>query len=139
MESKMRLWVDDERPMPVDYDIHVRSSYAAVEILRIGFITHVSLDHDLGPGENGYVVAQYIETAAYYGDMQRLTWNVHSANPPGGLRMEAALKSADRFWSVRDGHGQDVAIQEEKLPEKATPLNDDQGGMGYREDGRAGF
>lgn len=133
----MKLWVDDERPMPIDYDVHVRSSYVAIEVLKLGIVTHISLDHDLGVGGTGYGVACWIEKAAYFGKLNEITWSVHSSNPPGILRIEQALQKADQFWRARDGYGQDVAIQEKELPEEATPLNDDQGGMGRREDGRA--
>jgi hypothetical protein len=52
-EMTMRLWIDDERPMPEGYTHHVYTSDEAIEeiatALRLGDpIELVSFDHDLG-------------------------------------------------------------------------------------------
>lgn len=112
----MRLWLDDVRPAPVDGKepwVVVPTASAAIEVLRRGYVTEISLDHDLGevtedesdeqhPG-TGYDVAMWIEEAAARGDLKRLSWRVHSSNTPGRLRMSAALLSAQRFWDRNEG------------------------------------
>lgn len=90
----MRLWLDDLRPMPADYDIHARTYIEAVDILKTGKVVHVSLDHDLGTDETGYDVACYIEMMVYHGRIPMPTWDVHSANPPGRSRIDRALRTA---------------------------------------------
>ncbi len=97
----MKLWLDDARPAPDDYDIHVGDARAAIHWLRTGTVTVVSLDHDLGDQKifgSGYDVAKWIEQAAHAGTLPRLAWAVHSSNPAGALRMRQALQSADRAW-----------------------------------------
>ncbi len=47
----MKVWPDDERPMPDGYDVHVRTASEAIDLLKTGQVTRMSLDHDLGPPE----------------------------------------------------------------------------------------
>lgn len=67
-----------------------------------GNVTHVSLDHDLGPEwivGNGYMVAKLIEELAFRDEIPRLTWAIHSQNSVGVASMRAALQNADRYWT----------------------------------------
>lgn len=95
----MKLWVDDERPKPQDFDIWAKTADEAIRILNLGGVTEISLDHDLGSLEKtGYSVAVWIEAAASNGYLAKLKWSVHSANPPGRRNIEMALRKADEFW-----------------------------------------
>jgi hypothetical protein len=96
----MRLWLDDERTMPVDFDVHVRTAAEAIDILKTQKVSLVSLDHDLGPPEagTGYDVAKWVEQMAFYGALKRLEWRVHSANPVGRRNMSSSMENAERFW-----------------------------------------
>lgn len=96
---KKNLYLDDERATPPDY-IRVYTYQEAVKELLTGDYKLVSLDHDLGTAMTGYDVASWIEYKASTGDLTRLVWIVHSANPVGALRMRQALLSADRFWDI---------------------------------------
>lgn len=103
----MRVYLDDLRVTPHDFDVRVCTFAQAIEVLRTGRVTHISLDHDLdAEGElelasvgTGYDVARWIEERAYHGTLPRLTWAVHSMNGSGAARIRAAMESADRFWS----------------------------------------
>jgi hypothetical protein len=98
----MKLWLDDKRPMPWPYTVHVKTASEAIAELEAGGVTHISLDHDLGDIQktgNGYMVACWIEKAAYEGVLERLEWAVHSMNPIGAENMRRALQNADRFWA----------------------------------------
>jgi hypothetical protein len=97
----MKLWLDDIRPMPSRYDVHVLTAPEAIRLLAIGNVTDISLDHDLGPPEagTGYDVATYIEACAHAGIIPKLDWMLHTDNPVGRERMRAALHNADRFWA----------------------------------------
>lgn len=95
----MKVWVDDVRPMPPDFDIWLRNADAAIRTLRTGGVTHMSLDHDLGEEKTGYDIAKFIEEAAYKKLLAPMTVVVHSANPVGRKNIMAALKRAELFWT----------------------------------------
>jgi len=101
----MRVWLDDERPMPEGYDVHIKTAHEAIIALGTGQVTEISLDHDLGsplPGQTGYYVAKWMEGAAHNGYLGRVKWAIHSANPPGRKNIEDALKKADEFWDRKE-------------------------------------
>lgn len=102
----MKLWLDDEREAPEGWQ-RTYTATGCIGALRTGKVTHLSLDHDLGTEATGYDVLCWIERA------QRVNVPafalpeiaIHSANPVGRARMEAALRSI-RNWNeseVRDG------------------------------------
>lgn len=102
----MRVYLDDLRETPPGFDTRVYTYAQAIEVLRTGNVTHISLDHDLdAEGElelahvgTGYDVACWIEESAYGQTLPQLTWEVHSMNKPGALRIRSAMESADRYW-----------------------------------------
>lgn len=98
----VRLWLDDLRPMPKGFDLHVRTATEAIEVLGSGLVSGISLDHDLGAEENGtgYDVAKFIEERAYYGTLDPMDVEVHSANPVGAKNMQRCIDNANRFWGV---------------------------------------
>lgn len=97
-----KLYLDDERRTPQGW-VRAFTAPEAITLLLSGGIVEVSLDHDLGPEEagTGYDVATWIEEQAVLGSLPPLRWRIHSANPVGRARMEAALRSAERFWRGR--------------------------------------
>lgn len=99
----MKIWLDDERPMPAEFDVHLKRGEHAIRALRLGGITCISLDHDLGDESEvtGYDVAKFIEEAAYKGTLAPLEVLIHSANPVGVKNMQLALKRARMFWANR--------------------------------------
>jgi hypothetical protein len=102
MKNGINLWLDDCRPMPAGYDLHVFTAQAAIAALETGTVEKVSLDHDLGPEwqtGNGYMVAKWIEEAAYLRRIPKLEWYVHSQNSVGVASMKMALNNANRYWS----------------------------------------
>jgi hypothetical protein len=94
----MRVYLDDLRPLPSDFDVLARSSAEALDLLRGGRVRFLSLDHDLGGEDTGYLVARWIEQAAFEGTLPPLGWAIHSANPVGRRNMEMALRRAERYW-----------------------------------------
>lgn len=100
-QNQLSVWLDDERKMPPEFNIHVKTASEAIELLKTGRVAKISLDHDLGNPENGTgaQVARWIEEQAYHGTLPQLAWTVHSANPVGRANMTAALTNADKFWS----------------------------------------
>jgi hypothetical protein len=100
MSTILRVWLDDQRPMPTDYDRHVTTAPEAIALLATGQVASISLDHDLGPPEagTGYDVACWMEQAAHEGIIPAVQWRLHTDNPVGRERMRAAFLNADRFW-----------------------------------------
>jgi hypothetical protein len=102
----MKVWLDDCRKMPSDYDIHTKSARETIELLKTGKVSHISLDHDLGISMelgNGHQVADFIEEQAFYNKIPRVKWAVHSSNAPEVIRMTITLKNADRYWDKHEG------------------------------------
>lgn len=97
--NNMRIWLDDIREMPKDFDIWVKNPEYAGLLISTGQVTYISFDHDLGYDQTGYDVAKVIESMAHDGSIDYIGWDIHSANPVGRKNIEMAMKSAERFWS----------------------------------------
>ena len=93
----VRLWLDDVREPPEDYNVHVETVEDAIYFLETYEVEHVGFDHDLGYEKTGYDLAKWIEYQATQG-LPRLTWSIQSANPVGAKNIEAAMKMAERYW-----------------------------------------
>ena len=99
----MRVWLDDVRPMPEDYDFHVETMDDAIDLLESYEVTHIGFDHDLGlHTQTGYELACWVEHQATLG-LPRLTWSIQSDNPPGKKKIKAAMEMADRYWRAAEG------------------------------------
>lgn len=95
----MRVWLDDVRPMPEDYDVWAKTADEAIDLIRGGEVTHISFDHDLGEyKDTGYAVAVYIELSARFNNLKPITWEVHSSNPEGTRRIKYAMTNAEAAW-----------------------------------------
>lgn len=94
----MRIWLDDVRPIPQGWDMHVKTVEEAIELLETHEITAISFDHDLGTDKTGYDLAKWIEYMAHSEGLPPLEWHVHSANPVGARNIKAAMKMAERYW-----------------------------------------
>lgn len=98
----MKIWLDDERPMPECFDTHCRTVEDAKEKIAFGGVTHISLDNDLGIGyTEGYKLAEWIECWAFNGGY-RFHLAVHTANPEARRRICMALQNTEKYW---DNHG----------------------------------
>jgi hypothetical protein len=113
----MKIWLDDMRPMPEDFDVHAKTAEEAIHLLDTEWVELISLDHDLGPALQrpdpsegpsdvheltGYSVAKHIEAMAHMGALGRLEWRVHSANAVGRENIIMAMKSAERGWEMHE-------------------------------------
>jgi len=96
----MRLYLDDERKTPADFNIRTYTAQATIDRLAMGGITFISFDHDLGPEDagTGYDVAKWIEAqAATNPSFVVPDWHVHSGNPVGARNIQRAMLSAVRL------------------------------------------
>ena len=91
-----RLWLDDIREAPHGW-VRVNTAKDAIDVLRIGGrIDEISLDHDLGEGNQGVAdpgtgldVLDWMLQQAMEGrwDCVPRTIHIHTANPVGAARM----------------------------------------------------
>jgi hypothetical protein len=103
----VKVWLDDVREAPNGW-IRVKTPEEAIDLLRLGEVEEISLDHDLGLATSesertGYDVLAFLEEA-----VATNTWehpmpviHIHSANPVGWERMEQAIKSIGRLDDAR--------------------------------------
>lgn len=100
----IKLWIDDVRTPPDETWTWAKTAYEAIGIIIAHQIDEISFDHDLGkPYQDiqeltGYDIAKTIEDLVYLKSIPPLKWSIHSANPVGWKSIEAAMKSAERFW-----------------------------------------
>lgn len=94
----MKLWLDDVREMPDDFDVWVKTADEAIKYIDTGKVNFISFDHDLGEEETGYDVAVYIALKAFHNEIPRIEYVVHSANPVGRENIIFAMKNAQKFW-----------------------------------------
>jgi hypothetical protein len=96
--ARIRLWVDDQRLPPPDFNAHAKTYVEAIDWLKTGKVVAISLDHDLGEDRTGHDVATWIEEMAMYGAIGRIRWTVHTENPVGRARILQALNNAETHW-----------------------------------------
>ena len=101
LNKKIKVWLDDVRPMPEEFEVQVKTAEAAINLLKNNNVELISLDHDLGEEDEktGYDVAKFIEKSAFERAIDPLEIRVHSANPVGLNNMKMCIKNAYRFWS----------------------------------------
>ncbi|WP_404764717.1 cyclic-phosphate processing receiver domain-containing protein [Vibrio alginolyticus] len=77
----MKIYLDDERQTPEGWH-RVYWPEEAIELLKQGAVTEISLDHDLGDDDHGtgYDVVLWIEEAVATQNFQPPVIRVHSAN-----------------------------------------------------------
>ena len=94
----MRDYLDDERVAPTGW-VQVRWPSEAIDLLKLGKVEELSLDHDLGDDQRGtgYDVLTWIEEAVALQGFKPPRISVHSANPAARPRMESAIASIKRL------------------------------------------
>jgi hypothetical protein len=107
----VRVWLDDLREAPAGW-VRIKTPEEAIELLRAGEVTELSLDHDLGldtedAERTGYDVLLWLER-----EVAEERWGfplpsirIHSANPVGRARMERAIASIERLRGGRPRDG----------------------------------
>lgn len=106
----MKLWLDDERdPDNQDWWIEfpqlktmdwvwVKTVEEAQSAIEAGGITFISFDNDLGVPKEGRHLADWIEEKAYFKEVPKMGWEVHSKNSVAGPLIERAMTNADQYW-----------------------------------------
>ncbi|MDG3085286.1 hypothetical protein P7F88_03875 [Vibrio hannami] len=88
----MKVYLDDERNTPKGW-VRVYWPDEAIELLKTGEVTEISLDHDLGDDERGtgYDVVLWIEEAVATQGFKPPVIRVHSANSSARSKMEQGI------------------------------------------------
>jgi hypothetical protein len=94
----VKLYLDDERQTPDGWE-RAFTAPEAIALLETGTVSHLSLDHDLGPAEagTGYDVCLFVKQRVFEQAFNLENpfippvMTVHSANPVGRERMEYAI------------------------------------------------
>lgn len=109
----MRIFLDDRRDPPIfnritgemeKWDMVCRNIDEILPLVRSGQVTFISFDHDLGQGEDrdAIVVAKEIERLAAKNAIPPIDYSIHSGNVIGAGNIDAAMKSAWRFWKEHE-------------------------------------
>jgi len=102
----MQVWLDDQLRPPlfnrltgekVEW-VWAKTFQEAIDYLSSGQVTEISFDHDLAEEKTGYDVACWIEREAEIGRLTPIHYQIHSGNTVGAGKIDAAMKSAWRFW-----------------------------------------
>jgi hypothetical protein len=98
----MLIWFDRELPMPRSYDVRCESARAALNLLRTGRVTGISIGYDeQSRGTESLALAMLVENMAATGQISRFPWSIHSQ--PNRLRAtEQALQLAEKHWDERE-------------------------------------
>ena len=87
-----KLWIDDVRPPPEGWE-WAKTGKDALDMLRENTYDEVSFDNDLGPGDEGYKVADWLEMEVWMGHRRApKLCHVHSMNPVAAERIRATLR-----------------------------------------------
>ena len=102
----MKIFLDDERDplhvtwieLPKSPWFICRTYHQFITLVETNGerITHISFDHDLGPGESGYDCAKFLVEWCIDNQHQLPSWTVHSMNPVGAKNINEYLENFRR-------------------------------------------
>ncbi len=95
----MKVYLDDERKTPEGWT-RVYWPAEAIDFLKRGVVTEISLDHDLGDDERGtgYDVVLWIEEQVCTNGFKPPIIHVHSANSSAKIKMQAGIDMIYRLY-----------------------------------------
>ena len=98
---KAKIWVDDIRPMPKEYNMHLRTVDEVISVIEYieskqhYSIEIISLDHDAGDyGPPDYIkILDWLEEKQAIDNLQ-IDWlfDIHSQNPIGVEKMKQIIR-----------------------------------------------
>lgn len=102
--NKMKLYMDDERVTPTGWS-RTYTVEATIGLLVTRQVTHLSLDNDLGEGQQeGYKVVDWLEETVYNDKTFPLPEiTIHSANASRVEYMKRAVQSIERIRQQQVG------------------------------------
>jgi hypothetical protein len=89
----MKVYLDDEREAPPGWQL-VKTVNDAIELLKRGNVTEISLDHDLGGDESGtgYDIILWIEKVVVEKNLIPPKIHIHTANISARTKMELGAR-----------------------------------------------
>ncbi|MDH4281468.1 MAG: hypothetical protein OEV36_02330 [Myxococcales bacterium] len=105
----VRVWLDDVRDAPPGW-VRAFTPEEVIGLLRLGKVTELSLDHDLGLDDGvsertGYDVVLWLEaevgSGRWTGPLPAIT--IHTGNPVGRARMVRVIRTIHRLHAM--GYG----------------------------------
>lgn len=98
----MKVYLDDERATPEGWH-RVFLAEQAIEMLKTGKVTHISLDHDLGNDKvgTGYDVVLWIEQQVICHNYVPPVITVHSANTSAAIKMRQGIQTIYEQYALR--------------------------------------
>ncbi|TWT50970.1 hypothetical protein Pla22_37130 [Rubripirellula amarantea] len=98
----MKIYLEDERTTPDGWH-RVYWPDEAVELLKTGSVTEISLDHDLGDDDRGtgYDVVLWIEEQVALHGFVPPAMKVHSANVSARTKMENGIRAIEAMMRRR--------------------------------------
>lgn len=120
----MKVYLDDIRAAP-DGWILVRWPDEAIDLLKTGNVTHISLDHDLGDDTHGtgYDVILWIEEAIATYNFMPPDITVHSSNWSARQKMQLGIRQIMKLASMNEIHkNKSILIKEVHTNEPALIL-----------------
>ncbi len=116
----MKVYLDDERSTP-DGWVRVYWPSEAIELLKSGQVSEISLDHDLGDDDRGtgYDVVLWIEEQVALHGFIPPKISVHSANVSARAKMEAGIA---RYKNVATPKPCDIRVRLRLFGCLALPL-----------------
>ena len=101
----MKIWIDDLRSMPEEFDKHIKTVDEAIAFIfqcanRGEKIELISLDHDAGDeykhGGDYIKILEYLEYLYCVHGVEVCTkFRIHTGNPVGAEKMRAVLKACN--------------------------------------------
>jgi hypothetical protein len=89
----LKVYLDDTRVQPAGW-VLVKTPQQCIELLKLGSVLSLSLDHDLGDDKGigtGYDVLLWLEEQVAVNEFVPPELNIHSANISARKRMEQAI------------------------------------------------
>lgn len=98
----IRLWVDDEREKPPEYDVWAKSYHEALPILETQQVCVVSLDYELGPSGcyTGLDIIQWILDQTLQDKINNMSIYIHTKSIACGLKMHEIRSKIDQYWKM---------------------------------------
>ena len=98
----MKLYLDDVRPTPPDYERVYDYNEFVGFITANGIPDFISFDHDLGPGKTGHDCAKFLVEYALDNTISTISYKVHSQNPVGKENIEGLLNNYNRLHRIKE-------------------------------------
>lgn len=118
----IRIWLDDQRKMPVGFFTHhAKSVVEVLALVKAHPVAAISFDHDLAPEhyatppdytrtQNGAHLAEILTGMAIAGALPELLWEAHSLRPEGKADIESWMRIARDAWEgISEAEGRPYA------------------------------